>query len=339
MATVPPMWPWLLSHAVLAPSHHNVQPWRVRITSEREAELWIELARTLPNEDVTGSFIILSMGLFVETLRLVAAHRGLAVEDDPVHAFSWFAAENLRRQPGTRVPFAQLRLREAAEIGPEYSLDLLGRRRTSRLRYAPDPITPEAAAALVAVAGRWGHRYDQATDVARIERILRLNVDAVFEDLNHAPYRDEIASWIRYSRRASRRHRDGLDAACMNVAPLELWLTFHAPWLLRGPFRPWFAHRYRKQIGPVATLGALSGPFWDPRDAYQAGRLLIRFWLECTRLGLFIHPFGNLVTNRPIAERVRAELGIQDTWLMFKIGKSAVPPQSRRRSVKEILID
>src|SRR5436309_50595 len=135
-------------------------------------------------------------------------------------------------------------------------------------------------------------------DAREAELLIALNVEAVFEDLNHPPYRDELAGWLRYSERASRRHRDGLDARCMNVSPLELWTTFHLPWLLRfPPLRPWFRRRYRAQIGPVATLGFLCGSFWGPRDAAATGRLLLHFWLECTRLGLSIHPYGNLVTN------------------------------------------
>jgi hypothetical protein len=338
MSAAPPGWEWLLSHAALAPSPHNVQPWRIRIQSEHEAELWIERARTLPDEDVTGSFIVMTMGLFVETLRLAAAHRGLTVEDHPVHEFSWYAADHLRTMREPLIPFARLRLREAPDAAPEYDLSLLEQRRTSRLHYTAEPVPAAAVTSLADVAALWGHRFVCLTDVARIERILRLNIHAVFSDLNLHAYRDELGSWIRYSRQASERARDGLDARCMNVSPVELWLMFHAPWLLRSPLRPWFARRYRRQIGPVSTLGMLSGQFWSPADAYAAGRLLIRFWLECTRLGLYLHPYGNLVTHRSTAEKVRSETAVDDIWLVFKLGRSAAPPRSHRRALEEILI-
>src|SRR5262245_33314799 len=118
-------WPWLLSHAILAPSPHNVQPWRVRVLNDEEAELLIEQQRTLPNEDVTGSFIILTMGVFIETLAIVAAHRGLVVEDESVHEPSWYAAHHLRTIPDPIVPFARLRLRESAAATPTFALELL----------------------------------------------------------------------------------------------------------------------------------------------------------------------------------------------------------------------
>lgn len=332
-------WRSLLEHAIRAPSPHNVQPWRIRIVDETRADLLIEKRRTLPNEDVTGSFIILTMGLFLEALRLVAAHHGLGLEVELAHEPAWFAADRLAAERDPVLLFARLRLSESPGAQAEYSLATLAERRTSRLPYRPEPVTPVAAQRLDAVAGSWGHRYAQSQDAGRIERVLRWNVEAVFEDLNTAPYREELAGWLRYRERSSLEHRDGLDARCMNVAPLELWLPFHWPGLLRFPVtRPWLARRYREQIGTVATMGFLSGPFWDPRDAFRTGGALLHFWLECTRLGYFIHPYGNLVTNRPVAARVEAEIGIPDVWLAFKIGRSAPPPASRRRSVEEALV-
>jgi hypothetical protein len=87
--------------------------------------------------------------------------------------------------------------------------------------------------------------------------------------------------------------RDGLDARCVNAHPFGLWLAFHLSLLLRfSPKSPWFARRYRAQIGPVATMGFLSGALWDPRDAFPMGRFLSRFWLECARLRYRFQPYA-----------------------------------------------
>ncbi len=332
-------WRTLLASALLAPSPHNVQPWRVRIVDPRHAELLIEKRRTLPREDVTGSFIILTMGLFVETLRLAAAHRGLAVDEELAHEPAWYRAEHLETMDADLLPFAGLTLRPAPDTAAEYALDLLSARRTSRLHYRAEPVSEDTALRLDALARSWGQGYAQIHEPERIERLLRWNVDAVFADLNHPPYHDELASWIRYTEAESTKHRDGLDARCMNQKPLELWTAFRLPGLLRLPIaRSYFRRRYRRQIGPVATLGFLSGPFWDPAAAYREGRFLIRFWLEVTRAGYYIHPYGNLVTHRPTAARVEEDLGIRDIWLAFKIGRSDPPPASRRRDLDEVLV-
>ncbi len=333
------LWRELLAAAIRAPSPHNVQPWRIHVLSPAEAELRIEMRRTLPNEDVEGSFIILTMGLFVEALRIVAAHRGLALDDEPVSDLGDYSAARLATRTEPIIPFARLRLRTDPSVPLTHDLGLLEQRRTSRLPYRTDPVEPADAAHLEALAIRHGHRYAQVTEPARVERILQWNTDAVFEDLNHPPYRDELCSWLRYSEARSRRERDGLDARCMATPPLELWLAFHASPLLRFPLtRPLFARRYRDAIGPVPTLGVLDGPFWDPHDAYDTGRFLMHFWLELTRLGYFIHPYGNLVTRRPAAEKVARETGLDRIWLVFKIGRSDQPPRSHRRAVDEVMV-
>jgi hypothetical protein len=96
---------------------------------------------------------------------------------------------------------------------------------------------------------------------------------------------------------------------------------------------------YRKQLGIVPTIGMLAGPFWEAESAFESGRFLMHFWLALAKRDLYIHPYGNLVTNKPAAEWCREVLGVSDIWLIFKIGFSKAPPQSYRRSVEEVLVD
>ena len=70
------LWWTLLETAIQTPSPHNVQPWRIRLISEQEAELYIDGKRTLPKEDTTGSFILSTMGMFVERLRFWRLQKG-----------------------------------------------------------------------------------------------------------------------------------------------------------------------------------------------------------------------------------------------------------------------
>jgi len=85
-------------------------------------------------------------------------------------------------------------------------------------------------------------------------------------------------------------------------------------------------------------IGIISGAFWDAGDSITSGRFLMRFWLEAARINLYIHPFGNLVTNHKAALTLKNELKIDDIWLIFKIGYSSEPPKSRRLPVERILI-
>ena len=107
------VWEKLLETAVNAPSPHNVQPWRLRILSDETADLLIEKRRTLPKEDLTGSFIILSMGLFIEALKIVAGRHSLKLGILLRRPLSDFTPDQIAKTTDELLPFARLRVTSA----------------------------------------------------------------------------------------------------------------------------------------------------------------------------------------------------------------------------------
>jgi len=334
------VWAELLETAIHAPSPHNVQPWRIGITNDREADLFIDSARTLPKEDPTGSFIILTMGIFIEALSLFAAEKNYRVDYELHHEPEWYPAAILAARQQTFLPFAHLRLTPDESLPAHgFNWAMFRQRRTSRISLKPAPVPEEASAALQNLAAAWGQRYEQFTDAGMIEGMLEQDTRALFHDLNSADYHDEITSWFRFTDYSSRKHRDGLDYRCMNASRLTYWMTARFPQMLLIPgLRSLFAKKYRAQTGIVPTIGILAGEFWEPASAIKTGRFLMRFWLETARRNLYIHPYGNLVTNKEAARWMLNETKIADIWLVFKIGYSDEPPKSYRRSVEEILL-
>jgi hypothetical protein len=346
------VWKTLLETAIHAPSPHNVQPWRIRIisdapdassiTSPLQADLLIEKHRTLPKEDPTGSFIILTMGLFIEALSILAANRSLEMAYELYQPPSQFTPEHIAKAKEELLPFATLTLRQERRGNGRacYEDALFLTRRTSRISLLPNPVPEEDARALKDLAQQWGQKYEQVDSPEVIEAILAHNIEALFHDLNAADYHDEIVEWFRFTDRQSRRHRDGLDYRCMNSSRLSFLLAARFPKLMRLSIaRPTLKKIYRSQLGAVPTVGMLAGPFWEPARAFQTGRFLMHFWLELAGRDLYLHPYGNLVTNHAAAAWCREALGISDIWLIFKIGFSDVPPKSYRRSVEEVLVD
>lgn len=333
------VWKKLLETAVYAPSPHNVQPWRLRILSDETADLLIEKRRTLPKEDTTGSFIILSMGLFIEALTIVAANSSLKLDFQLSQPVSRFTPDQIAKAEDELLPFARLSLTEQPAYS-EFDNALFPARRTSRVSFTSQTVPNDAVEALSKLAREWGHAYQQVTGPEIIEKILERNIAAVFEDLNAPEYHDEIVEWFRFTDSSSRQTRDGLDYRCMNSSRLSFWLAARAPQLLQLPLTSAILKKvYRKQLGHVPTIGMLAGPFWEPESAFETGRFLMRFWLELAKRDLYIHPFGNLVTNKSAAEYTLNVLSVPRIWLIFRIGFSEKPPRSYRRSVEEVLVD
>jgi hypothetical protein len=157
--------------------------------------------------------------------------------------------------------------------------------------------------------------------------------------MNVPAYHDEIVEWFRFTDRSASRHRDGLDWRCMNLSRVEFWISARmSSLLLFSPARFFLKRRYRGQLGNVPALGILSGDFFLAENAVESGRFLLRFWLEVTRLGLYLHPYGNMVTNPQACAWLENRIGVTKPWLVFKLGYSDAPPKSFRRSLADVLI-
>lgn len=322
--------PWepIIQTALRTPSPHNTQPWRLRITGDRHATLFMEAARTLPDEDTTGQFLRCAMGMFLESLRIVSANAGFTLKQTSI--------DGDVRAP--LIGFAELELEQGSEPSP-YSDDLFQIRRTSRLPSSGAAIDPQLAAVLAQALPGYGQRYHQFDDAALIEAIIEENIRAVFHDLNVRTYHDEIARWFRYSDEEARAKADGLDYRCMRVPAAELKLMRDLPQVMRWPLTRGIVRRlYRRQLGRVSQIGVIAGPFFDDAASVNAGAYLMRFWLDLARRKLFIHPFGNLVTNPQARARIRELTGIDEIWLVFRIGYTDAPPESFRRPLNEVLI-
>jgi hypothetical protein len=331
------LWQTLLETAISAPSPHNIQPWRILIRDSHTADLYFDRLRLLPDGDKTGNFLIATAGIFIEALSIVAAN--LHYQLDARIDRSAFAAiqspSNLDRR---LIPISRLTLTPNPEIRSDWDTALFRQRRTSRLAYTA-PVSPEATQSLVRLAHRWQQEYLQIDGKSLIEATIDRNIDAVIIDFNDYAYRAEIVKWLRFRDAISRQTRDGLDYRCMNLPPLNFWLMSHFPGFARLPIVSKLVHRYyRHTLGTIPTLGILAGDFWQPEAALKAGRFLMQFWLEATRHGLYLHPFGNLVTNDRAACWCADTFQHQNIWFAFKIGPSHQPPQSYRHHVSQILI-
>ena len=324
----PHLWNELLTVARWAPSPHNTQPWLLRPTGDSSADLFMLRSRRLPDEDTTGCFLICAMGIFIEALRIAASNRALRLEA---------ALEDHLDLSQERIPFARLTLSPGASPD-EYPDTALLERRTSRLVPDSRALTADQFAALHAAAAPFGHAVRGVSDPAAIRRILDRNIDAVLHDLADPKYGGEIARWYRYTASHASRTRDGLEARCMNMPALTMWLSARAPWMLRTPLlRAIMRSAYRRMLGGAPALILIQGDFFDHRAAAASGAMLLRLWLRMHTMGLAMHPFGNLVTNAAAHAWLTNTTGIDRIWLVARIGHTATPPRSHRLRTEEIL--
>ena len=105
----------------------------MRVLSDDTADLFIEKYRTLPKEDLSGSFIILSMGIFIEALSIAAENSSFKLSYRLHQSPSEFTPEHIAKAEGELLPFARLTLAKGSSSESTYPNALFLTRRTSRL--------------------------------------------------------------------------------------------------------------------------------------------------------------------------------------------------------------
>ena len=328
------IWREIVDHARWAPSPHNTQPWLVRLRSPQEADLYAPRGRLLPVEDAEGRFQMATQGIFLEALDIAAGKRGLTVEAEPLFP-------SLGADADERPLVARLRLGARAEPA-RFDALLLQRRRTSRTPYDGRPVDEQALAELSAIAAELGHQASFTSDPALVDWVVSLNADTVFYDLDEDDRRTEIGLWTHLSDRAAQARGDGFSPSTLGFPPALVRLFFHR----HGVFRPRLVRAlarrlYLRSMRGTATVGWIAGPWSTPADCLTGGRMLLRYWLALTAHGLYLHPFGSVITNPTsharLAERLRVREAEREIWLVLRIGSGPEPPRSGRRPLAEVL--
>lgn len=329
-----PTWTELLETARWTPSPHNIQPWRLQIRSVDEADLACDAKRLLPATDPTGRFTAAGFGIFIETLAISARSRGADV-------LAELYDEPLRVNGSALIPFARLRLVDGApdELEPQ----LIEQRRTSRLPYDGREVASDVLPAVARVASDWGHTASFTSDPAVVAAILELNRQTLFHDLTDGAARKELGRWLRFGRGSAAATRDGFSPQALGFPGWLLYLFFHHHRTFELPLvRSVVDRLYMRTMAGTRTIGLLQGPFETSDDWVRAGRMLARFWLTLTRLGVHLHPFGSIITNadanRSMRGLLRPDYGHGTPWLVMRLGYGAEPPRSHRRRADELLV-
>jgi hypothetical protein len=307
--------------ATLAPSVHNTQPWRFRL-SGGELRVYADRSRQLRVLDPLGRQLMLSCGCAVLNARAALAADGLDARVD--------------RLPDPAVPDLLARIAPratATEAARALAvLDaVIAERRTNRRAFVDFDVPPPVVDSLVAAAAA-----EAAEFIVIREAEHRLAVAALsqradgIENLNPA-YRAELRAWTA----ASAGRNDGVpDSAVPRAAgdsgddvPIRDFDTHGSGGL------PGQTHSSRRQF---LALLCTSGD--EPEDWLRAGEALERVLLEVTRRGFAASPLTQ-VTEVPVTRaQLRLSLGLTSyPHLMLRIGRAPATPATRRRRLVDVL--
>ena len=330
------IWKDVIDFARWAPTPHNTQHFKFKLRDQRRALFCYDPSRLLPVEDPHGQFMACGLGIVLEMVAIAAAHHGLDLK------VQYLGAELDPTLEGPQ-PFAELELVSRTAVEP-LSRDLIKQRRTSRLPYDKDrPVAPAVLSELAALASSFGHQLEFSNDRQQVDWVVGLNADTMFYDLRDDKTRLEIGQWARYSMKQARRSGDGLAAHAMKFPGFLMWLFFNKNWIFQIPGLSHICRAiYVRSMRGTSTVAWLSGDFQSQAGCLNAGRMLARLWLTMTKHGVYLHPFGSVITNprshQCMEEHFANSHRQHPLWLLVRLGHSDVPPQAMRLSVDDLII-
>ncbi len=267
----------ILRYASLAPSGHNTQPWIVRPESLNEWTLMADPERLLPQVDPENTETLLSLGAFAENLSLAAGALGLSAEVE-VLARSAHDPEVMR-----------VHLKEATPT--DYPLERLEKRMTVKKGHLDRELSTADIKALSQPLGGMLHYFPRGTDHARC--IAEGAVETFRRQSRRDAAQEELTAWLRLSREAARRHRDGLTTAGMGITGLKGWFvrTFVSP---KDFLKESFREQGVEQTAGLAAQGGgwivISGSGRTPEDIIDSGRRFERMALMARERHIALHP-------------------------------------------------
>jgi hypothetical protein len=190
-------------------------------------------------------------------------------------------------------------------------------------------VDPQTLGEFARIASRHGHRFESFAEPALVRDVLQRNVTAVLENNLKSEELAELRRWIRTGDTPA--IGDGLWSGPMNQPPWEMRLALGIPrlFLLPGIGALARAQYLRTQAG-TRHVAILRGPFQSWPQLVEAGRMLMRLWLAMTEQGVYMLPFGSMITNYPCKRYLRERFAADDIWFILRFGYSRVPPRAPR---------
>src|SRR5512138_352730 len=274
----------LIRAASLAPSADNMQPWEFRLQDD-VIEVFAATPRMLPT-DVLKMFTWVSIGAAIQNMVEAAAADGF-------HAAVAYPSADLAGSPA-----ATVRLIHGS--GSNNLAEWIARRNTNRSPYEAFPLSPVDIYGMTKATHGLNAGIHWTTSDSDHDLMARMDAHSSYIRLEHKPLHDELFSILRFTGKEKEAFRCGLDFESLQVPSFAV--------ILARQLQHWSVNSAVSKLG-LGRLVALqlssklrkSGAMClvtarrrDRAGYMEAGRAMERLWLEATKQGLSIHPYGVL---------------------------------------------
>ncbi|MFX0162486.1 MAG: Acg family FMN-binding oxidoreductase [Candidatus Hodarchaeota archaeon] len=318
----------LVDYAVLAPSLYNSQPWKFRVRLEEERDegliqLFFDRGRCLPFVDPSFKEIYISLGAALENLIVAAEY------------FKYTPYVKFLPEGEKSDLVANVELMRAVGKEDEALFKAISERRTNRGPYESRAVSDEVIEKLESIVPEGLNLQFVSEDKVK-DFIASAVKNALKYQFRNKKLRNEIYSWMRFSREEAVTCRDGISLEAWNISGLKAKIfpvvmkpkavdLFHSDSL--------FVRSIGKLIEKTPLIGLLSADVNTRKTQIIGGRTYEQLSLVAINLGISFHPLNAAIEVETYKEQVRDAYMLLDEepFVLFRIGYGDLAPQSMRK--------
>jgi nitroreductase len=312
---------FLVRYAILAPSGHSTQPWLFRVREGR-LEVIADRLRALPVVDPHDRALVISCGAAVAMVR--AALRG----------FGQAGELALLPEPGEPDVMARIGLgpERAPDAGDRTRCTAIVRRRTTRRKFADEPVPEGLAARIAAAAEAEGVDAFLVTEPERKAAVAALVAEGDRVQFSDPAFRRELGTWVH-----PRRTGDGISGAAFGMPDA---LSAVGGLVIRTFDMGGGIAAKDEEIAtasPALLVVATKGD--EPPDWLAAGMAHAVMLLEVTAAGWTAAYLNQPVEVERLRPLLRERAGCRGVpQLLLRIGRGPEIAPAARRPLEEVLV-
>lgn len=340
----------LVAHGVLAPSGHNMQPWKIRLdTSDPEVfELYADPERLTPAVDPLSRQTMVTQGTFLEYLRVAGDKLGtpVSIELFPDGDYD----ESRLAESMAELPVARITITEAAPVdSPEYAS--LFRSDTNRSAYTDTPLTAAQIAELAATSTDAGTTIRILSSAADKKAMAGFAVAGSTIESTNAPAMEEAAAVFHSNEWQKNDARSGFSVEGQGTTGFMMYflqgLITIVPSLNTGDAAAQRTVDLTVTAVAATPAYALITTTDNTRvEQVQAGMTYSAFELRARSLGLVMQPLSQVLQEYPDMKEqydaVHAAYAPDGSTIqmLVRLGTpTAESPVTMRRDISSLMID
>ena len=304
---------FIIQLALLAPSSHNCQPWKIKIDGDDKIIVYPNLKKSLKFSDKINRQLYLSLGCFFETILIAANHFGFNINvkknldsDGELYIFYFGKVQ----QQTTKNNLAEQ----------------ITRRRTNRFKYTNEAL-PQQLLEDIKFFENENNKVFIVNEKKDLDIIADVVVESGVKAMSHKEFRSELFPYVKSNYTRSMTviplYGFGMPGAVSLIAPL-LIRTFNMNKVSQKKDLE-LLKNYTPAFGVIFSSQ-------DNKDGWiESGRLYQRIALQASKYSVYLAPNGAVIEFGQ-KEKLSSVCGTNFyPQIFFRIGHSKVVPKASPR--------